>query len=108
MARQRRRPGLRLGDQRTAVAVGRGDEVARHVVAEERDARRMAAVGQRQRAADLASVLRIGERRLRAERDVRQIDAVLREGLAVPNWTLPPSTTPGSVILTVPPMPELM
>jgi hypothetical protein len=68
----------------------------------------MAAVGQRQRAADLASVLRIGERGLRAERDVRQIDAVLREGLAVPNWTLPPSTTPGSVILTVPPMPELM
>jgi hypothetical protein len=26
----------------------------------------------------------------------------------LPNWTLPPSTTPGSVILTVPPMPELM
>ena len=42
----------------------------------------VAAVAHRQRAAGAGGVLRVGERRLRAEGDVRQIDAVLREGAA--------------------------
>ena len=40
----------------------------------------VAAVGHGQRAAGVGGVLRVGERRLRAEGDVRQIEAVLREG----------------------------
>ena len=45
--RQQRLRLLRLGDQRAAVPVGRGDEASRHVVAEKRDRRGVAAVAQR-------------------------------------------------------------
>ncbi len=53
-----------FGDERAAVAVGRGDEASGHVVAEERDARGMAAIGHRQRAAGGAQQAR-GERKLK-------------------------------------------
>jgi hypothetical protein len=92
-------PGLR--EQGAAVAVGRGDEASGHVVAEEGDGCRMAAVGHGQRAAGVGGVLRIGERRLCAEGDVRQIDAVPRESLDGPGSTLPPSGTTGSKISTL-------
>ena len=93
-----------LRDQRAAMAVGRGDEAPGHVVAKECDGCGMAAVGYGQRAASVGAVLRIGERRLRGKGDVRQIDAVPRK--MSPGSTLPPLTTPGSVILTVLLMPE--
>jgi hypothetical protein len=46
----------------------------------------MAAVCRRQRAAGAGAVLRIGERRLRAKGDVRQVEAVPREGLGGPDF----------------------
>ena len=99
---------LHFRDQRAAVAVGGEDEASGDVVAEERDARGMAAVAHRQSAAGAGGVLRIGERRLRAESDVRQVDAALREVLRGPGSTLPPLGTAGSVISTFPPLPAVM
>ena len=49
--RQQRLPGLRFRDQRTAMAVGRRDKASDHVVTEERDRRRLPALGHCQRAA---------------------------------------------------------
>ena len=107
MGQQRRCPGLCLGDQRPAVAVGGDCETSRHVVAKERDRRGMAPVAHRQCSPGAGAVLRVGERRMRAERDVRQVDAASRDGCAGPDTTLPPLTTAGSVILTLPLMPEV-
>jgi len=73
--RQQRLPGLRFRDQRTAMAVGRRDKASGHVVTEERDraaCRRSVTVS-----VPPVSVFRVGERRLRAERNVQEIDAVL-------------------------------
>jgi hypothetical protein len=70
-------------EQGTAMAVGNGYEAPCHVIAEERDACSMAAIAHRQSAAGAGGVRRVGERRLRTERDVRQIEAVHREGLDV-------------------------
>jgi hypothetical protein len=78
--RQQRLPfGLGFGDQRSAV--GDGDKASGHVVDEKRDTAGMAAVAHRQRAAGVGVGLRIGERRLRAEGDVRHIEAVPRQRL---------------------------
>ncbi len=85
MRQQQRLRYLRLlRDQSAAVAVRRGDEASGHVVAEEREVRGVAAIAHRQRAGG-GAVLRVGERRLRAEGDVRQIDAMPGEGLRVAN-----------------------
>jgi hypothetical protein len=60
------------------MAVGRSGEASGHVVAEKRDGGGVAAVGHRQRAAGFGVVLGVGERRLRAEGDIRQIDAAVQ------------------------------
>ena len=79
VGQQQRRQRLRLlRDQRATVAVGRDGKASGHVVAEERDRRSVSAVAYRQRAASAGRVRRIGERRLRAEGDVRQVDAAVR------------------------------
>jgi hypothetical protein len=57
--RQQRLSGLPLGDQRTAMAVGHGDKAPGHVIAEERDRRRVPAVAHRQRAAGTGGVRRV-------------------------------------------------
>jgi hypothetical protein len=71
-------------DQRPTVAVGRDDEGSGHVIADQRDRRRVAAVAHRQGAPSAGGILGIGERRLRAEDDVRQVDAAARESLRWP------------------------
>jgi hypothetical protein len=53
-----------------------GTAFSGHVVAEERDGGGVAAVGHGERAAGVGAVLGIGERRLGAEGDVRQVEAV--------------------------------
>jgi hypothetical protein len=66
------------------VTVGRDDEASGHVVADQRDRRSVSAVAHRQGAPSARSILGIGERRLRAEGDVRQVDAAARESLRWP------------------------
>ena len=68
----------RFRDQCAAMSVSGGDEAPGHVVAEERDGGGVTAVAHRERAAGFGAVPRIGERRLGAEGDLRQVDAVLR------------------------------
>jgi len=72
------------------VAVGGDDKASGDVVAEEGDARGMAAIAYRQSAAGADGILGIGERRLRSERDVRQIDAALREVVRGPRLDAAP------------------
>ena len=72
---------LHLRDQRAAVAVGGGEEAPGHVVAEERDGGGVTPVLHSQSAAGIRAVLGVGERRLRAESDIRQVDAVLSSGV---------------------------
>jgi hypothetical protein len=87
VGQQRLLPGLLgLRHQRAAMPVGCGDEASGHVVAEKCDGGGVAAVGHRQRTAGLGVVLGVGERRLRTEGDVRQIDAIAREGLGRPEF----------------------
>ena len=69
---------LRLGDQRAAMAVGGCEEAPGHVVAEKRNCRGVTPVRHCESAADAGAVLRIGERRLRAAGNVRQIDTAVR------------------------------
>jgi hypothetical protein len=66
------------------VAVGRNDEASGHVVADQRERRGVAAVAHRQGAAIAGGVPGVGKRRLRTERDVRQVDAALWESLRWP------------------------
>ena len=78
---ERRLRRLRLlRHQRTAVSVTRSGEAPGHVIAEERNRRRVAAIAHCERAAVAGRVRRVGERGVRAEGDVRQVDAVPREG----------------------------
>ena len=63
------------------MAADRGDEASGDVVAEQHDARGIAAIAHRQSAAGVGAVRRISERRLCTEGDVRQINALPREGL---------------------------
>jgi hypothetical protein len=69
---------IRFRDQRAAMAVGHGDKASGHVIAEECESGGMATVSHHQGAAPASAVLRIGKRRLRAEGDVRKIDAAMR------------------------------
>jgi len=74
MGQQRLLVGLwRAGNQRGAMTACCRSKASGHVIAQQSDACGMAAVSQRQRAAGGGGVLRIGERRLSAESDVRQI-----------------------------------
>ena len=77
---------LRLGDQRPAIAVCRGDETSGHIGAEKRDARGVPAIAHRQRAAGAGGIRLIGERRVRAEGD--EVEAM--PGKGVPCSTLKP------------------
>jgi hypothetical protein len=67
-----------LADDSAAMPVGRGDEARGYVVAEKGDGGGVGAVGDRQRPAVVAAVLRVAERRIGAEADARQIDGILR------------------------------
>ena len=98
----------RFRDQCAAISVRGGDEAPGHVVAEERDGGGLRAVGHRKRAAGIGAVRRLGEGRLGAEGDVRQIDAPRGKAKAGSGATLPPLGTVGSVISTVPPLPDAM
>ena len=89
------------------MAVGRGDEAPGHVVAEERDGRGIAAFLTLS-SPPVLRLLGIGERRLRAEGDFRQIDAARGKVAPSLSSTLPPLGTVGSVIVTVPPVPAVM
>jgi hypothetical protein len=77
----RDRAQLRLDDRGAAVSVAHGREVRCGVLAEQSQRRRMDAVAHRERAAGAGRVLRISERGMGAEGDVRQIDSVARERL---------------------------
>ena len=60
------------------MAVGRGDEACGHVVAKERDGCGVTPVRHHQSAAGILCCSRLGERRLRAEGDARQVDDAAR------------------------------
>ena len=67
---------LRIRDQDVAAAIVRHDKTCGTVAAQERDIRRIDAVGHAERAASIERVWRISERGVGAERDVREIETI--------------------------------
>jgi hypothetical protein len=84
------------------MAVGRGDEASGHVVAKQRNLRDVGSILYRQDAAGVGAVLGVPQRRVEAEGDARQVDAVLRAETPA-NIVMPlfAKTTPA--LLMVPP-----
>jgi hypothetical protein len=70
-------PGCKAsGDQRAAMAVSADDQRRRHVIVEQREGGGVGAVGGRQRAAGVAVVLGVGQRRGGAKIDAGQIGTI--------------------------------
>ena len=92
----------RFRDQGAAVAIGCGDEACGDVVAQERNGGGVGAIGDGKRATGVVAVFRVGQSCGRAKGTVRSMPLRGNASGAPLLVTLPPLTTPGSVISMVP------